>query len=38
MNSANGGNIIFHFKGDNSNLSKSITGVSNGMKGMTKSI
>ena len=38
MNSATGGNIIFHFKGDTSNLNKSMTGVSSGIKGMTKSI
>ena len=38
MNSANGGNVIFHFKGDSSNLNKSISGVSGGIKGMTKSI
>lgn len=38
MNSATGGNIIFHFKGDTSNLNKSVSSVSSGIKGMTKSI
>jgi tape measure domain-containing protein len=38
MNSANGGDVLFHFKGDTSNLDKSIKNTSNGMTGMTKSI
>ena len=38
MNSATGGNVIFHFKGDTSNLDKGISNATSGMKGMTKSI
>lgn len=38
MNSASGGDIIFHFKGDTSNLDKNIKDTTGGMKGMTKSI
>ena len=34
MNNANGGNILFHFKGDTSNLSKTMSSIGN----MTKSI
>ena len=38
MNTANGGDVLFHFKGDTSNLDKSIKNTSNSMTGMTKSI
>lgn len=38
MNQADGGNILYHFKGDSSDLNKKVTGVSSGFKGMTKSL
>lgn len=38
MNSASGGDILFHFKGDTSSLDNATKDVSNGMKSMTSSI
>ena len=34
----NGGNVIFHFKGDKTGLENSINGISSGMKGLTSKI
>ena len=38
MNQADGGNVIFRFKGDTKDLDKSISGTSSSFKGMTKSL
>lgn len=38
MNNANGGNIIYKFLGDSSNLESTTKNVNNGFKGMTKSV
>lgn len=38
MNQADGGNVIFRFKGDTKDLDKSISGTSSNFKGMTKSL
>lgn len=38
MNNASGGDILFHFKGDTSNLDNATKSISSGMKGMTSSI
>lgn len=38
MNTANGGDIIFHFKGDSSNLNNSVKNTSSSFNGMTKSM
>lgn len=38
MNIANGGNVIYHFTGDKSNLDKTTNSVTSSFKGLTKSL
>ena len=38
MNSANGGDILFHFKGDSKNFDKEVGGLSSKVKGIGKTI